>query len=76
MSFHERYQCVKNGKTIDKEVVYFPAQVSGEVQLQKEEIIAGGWFEIDKALNTITYLASKNTCLALRRAILEKKICL
>jgi len=57
--FIETYSYVKNGKTQNKQVTYFPAIVSGRVQLQKEEIIDGKWLNLEDAILLLTYDQSK-----------------
>lgn len=44
----------------EKEVVFFIARpLSDTLLLQQEEVSEGGWFSLDKALDTITYDSSK-----------------
>ena len=76
MSFKEHYSFKRDDIEIEKQVVYFPAQVSGRASLQEDEILDGGWYEVEKALNVLTYLPSKNVCLDLIKAIKRGEICL
>ncbi len=61
ISFQETYSFNHRGQTIDKTVVYFPAQVnSGTVTFQEAEIQNYAWATFDEALKLITYNASQN----------------
>lgn len=60
VSFQETYSFNHRGQTIEKTVVYFPAQVnSGTVTFQEAEIQNYAWVTFDEALKLITYPASQ-----------------
>ena len=56
----ENYIFQRKGETIDKYAWYYPALVSGTLTLQEEEIKAAQWVSPKEALETLTYLPTKN----------------
>lgn len=55
----EHYSFEKEGKTIEKTVVYFPILVKGEPTILQPEILEGGFFDLKEALKKVTYPESK-----------------
>ncbi|MBI3900939.1 MAG: NUDIX domain-containing protein [Chlamydiia bacterium] len=55
----EEYQFFVEGKPISKKVLYFVAEVSGSVALQKEEINDGIWILLTHAREKITHSEGK-----------------
>ena len=55
----EQYQFLIEGKRIFKRVFYFIAEVSGEIQLQQEEIQDGIWLPFPEALEKVTHSEGK-----------------
>jgi len=53
--FVERYSFCREGAKIEKEVLYFLAEVTGSVRLQEEEIQDGGWFSFQEAIERVTF---------------------
>ena len=62
ISFNETYQLLRDNKKIEKIVIYFLIEVSGNFNLQKNEILDGGWFDINEAIEKITFSGSQNIC--------------
>jgi len=60
--YQEAYQYSRGGKQIDKKVFYFPAVVTGEVQLQENEVSGGKWVNLTEATAHITFEESKRIC--------------
>lgn len=58
----EKYQFVKTGKVIHKTVIYFAAEVIGELILQKKEVRAAKWVPLKEAALSITYPTAKSLC--------------
>ena len=58
--FVEQYQFLAQGKKISKSVSYFAAEVSGETQLQPEEIQNGIWLPLPDALEKVTHQEGKS----------------
>lgn len=56
----ERYQFMKKGERVSKEVYYFVAEVVGRVSLQAHEIQDGGWFPLDKAFARLTHAEGRS----------------
>lgn len=60
VSFTEQYSFIKAGKPFDKTVTYFPAFVCSEaVVCQEKEIKDYAWLTYDDALETLTFVQSK-----------------
>ena len=58
----EEYQFFSKSKLVRKKVVYYVAEVYGELILQQDEIYASQWLNFDKAIKTITFPAGKEVC--------------
>jgi bis(5'-nucleosidyl)-tetraphosphatase len=58
-SFQENYYFEEDELAINKQVVYFPALVEGEVVLQEEEVSEASWMGISQAEETMTFLEGK-----------------
>lgn len=59
--FIEEYTFIRHGKKIFKKVCYFAALVSGEPNLQENEIVDGKWVLLSKAEKLLTFEQSRNT---------------
>jgi 8-oxo-dGTP pyrophosphatase MutT (NUDIX family) len=55
----ESYQFSSRGHVIQKSVVYFVAEVSGQIALQKEELQDGKWVKLEQAGDVATYQQMK-----------------
>lgn len=55
----EKYQFLKAGKRVAKQVSYFIAEVIGKVKLQKHEIASGIWLLLPQALEKVTHKEGK-----------------
>lgn len=62
----EHYNFVVRGEQIHKTVTYYVAEVSGSLQLQKEEILDAKWVPLVAAEHEISFKEGKNLC---RRAL-------
>ena len=71
--FSETYKIIRDNNEIEKTAYYFPVSVIGEVKLQKDEVLNGGWFDIEEAIDKITFVNSKNICKLIPEFI-EKEI--
>ena len=56
---YEQYWFQHEGKKIFKKVTYFVSEVSGDVQLQKEEINDGIWLPLHEAMDRVTHPEGK-----------------
>lgn len=65
-TLREAYSFQRGNQPVDKEVLYFIAEVEGEVSLQSSEIIACRWIALSEASEIITYPDSRAIC---RKAI-------
>lgn len=61
-SLHEAYSFLRHGQPIDKEVIYFLAEVEGHVSLQSKEIASSCWVVLSDAPLQITYPESRLIC--------------
>lgn len=61
-SFEEQYSFNWRGKLIHKTVCLFVAEVSGEVNLQLDEICAAQWVPLKSADQYVTYNNDKAIC--------------
>lgn len=55
----EQYQFLAEGKRIFKRVLYFIAEVGGEVRLQEKEINDGIWLPLSEAIERATHPEGK-----------------
>lgn len=62
----EQYTFEREGQQVYKKVFYFLALVSGSINLQQSEILAGKWFSIDEAEERLTFKESKGICEKIR----------
>ncbi|MFC2049211.1 bis(5'-nucleosyl)-tetraphosphatase [Chlamydiota bacterium] len=67
----EKYKFRWQGQLIDKTVLYFPAEVHGEVVIQAEEISDFKWVSLYGAEKLATFPATKQMCVAVHN-ILDK----
>jgi len=58
----EHYQYLLDGDMVDKTVSYYLAEVTGELQLQLEEVIDGSWLSFSDALVRLTFDEAKHLC--------------
>lgn len=61
-TLNERYHFHRDKKLIHKTVVYFLAEVEGEILLQPSEIEAIQWVKLSEAEHQITYQESRSVC--------------
>lgn len=70
----EHYQFQFEGELIEKSVLYFLAEVAGEVNIQPEEIADSRWLPLDQAQEWITFSQAKHICQQVRAVLsLTKK---
>ncbi len=55
----EQYQFLIEGKRVFKRVLYFIAEVTGQVQLQTEEINGGVWLPVSDGIEKVTHPEGK-----------------
>lgn len=60
--YSEEYTLEREGRPVDKRVEYYLAEVAGEVTLQPEEVLEGGWFTPEAAAQQVTYPQAKALC--------------
>jgi bis(5'-nucleosidyl)-tetraphosphatase len=60
--FVEKYQFSKRGELVEKQVSYFPAIVSGNLQLQVEEIRDAKWLPFQEALAQLSFEEARQIC--------------
>ena len=58
--FKESYQFEREGKTVYKEVLYFPALVYGQLNLQQEELKEAAWLKPSDLSSKATFIEMKN----------------
>ncbi len=58
----ERYQFHRKREIVVKTVQYFPARVSGSLQLQAEEIRDAKWIPLKEAARHLTFKEAKEMC--------------
>ena len=58
----ERYQFHRNHEIVIKTVQYFPALVSGNLQLQTEEIRDAKWVPLKESASHLTFKEAKEMC--------------
>jgi len=58
----ETYSFYRNKQKIHKKVIYFLAEVTGDVVLQTSEVYASRWVNLADAEEEITYKESKSIC--------------
>ena len=54
-TLQENYRYKRKGQPINKSVVYFIAAVAGDIVIQSKELFDGGFVDVDKADNIITF---------------------
>jgi 8-oxo-dGTP pyrophosphatase MutT (NUDIX family) len=52
---HEKYHLYRSGKRVSKMVLYYLAEVEGDIFLQQEEIEEGAWFTLQEARTKLTH---------------------
>lgn len=67
--FYESYTFTSKGRPISKTVTYFPAEVTGTLSPQAEEIADCQWISLADAEKRATFPATKQVCLQLRSAL-------
>jgi len=60
--FVEQYQFRKKNELVSKTVLFFPALVSGELQLQTEEIREAKWVNLVDAPHLLSFKEAKHIC--------------
>ena len=72
ISFQETYCLNRSSKEIEKRVTYFLVEAKdNNIILQSKEILDGGWFNVDNAIEKITYQNSKDICTKLKSILKE-----
>lgn len=67
--FQESYFFTYKKKLIHKTVLYFMAEVTGQVKLQEVEISGSQWISIDRAAEIISFEEGKKICAAVREKL-------
>jgi len=57
----EEFHWFKNGERRHKRVLIYLAEVTGDVFLQKEEIVGGEWFSLPEAIEKVAHQEGKAT---------------
>lgn len=65
----ETYQFVYQKRPIFKTVCYFPAVVSGDVQLQVEEVREAKWMSVQEALSLLTFHEARQILLQCQKLL-------
>jgi 8-oxo-dGTP pyrophosphatase MutT (NUDIX family) len=65
----EEFHWVKNGKRRHKRVLFYLAEVVGDVCLQKEEIVGGEWLSLPEAIEKVAHQEGKATLRKAQRLI-------
>lgn len=60
--FEENYIFTHQGKRISKKVIYFLAEVEGDLLIQEEEIKAAKWVPLSKSVQEMTFPAGRAMC--------------
>ena len=71
--FIEEYQFLKKGVPVEKRVVYFVAEVTGRVRLQKEEIQDGVWVKFPEAISHVTHAEGKSILTQVQQILLKNR---
>lgn len=58
----ESYHFTRDKQVIAKTVIYFIAEVTGQVQLQEEEVYDSKWVKLTEAEHYITFPESRSIC--------------
>jgi 8-oxo-dGTP pyrophosphatase MutT (NUDIX family) len=61
-AFSEQYHFERHGVAIHKEVMYFPAIVSGEIHLQTKELSDFKWLKVSELSSQSTFSEMKHIC--------------
>lgn len=73
-TFEETYIFERDGRKIEKSVIYFLAYVTGSPKFQPEEVGDGGWFDLEKASKKITFPESKRISEEVRSLIKKSQL--
>lgn len=65
----EQYQFRRKNELVSKKVSYYPAEVSGEIELQPEEIREGKWVTFSEALQILSFKEGKALCQQLMKIL-------
>ncbi|MBS0621788.1 MAG: NUDIX domain-containing protein [Verrucomicrobia bacterium] len=57
----EEFYWFKQGERLLKRILFYMAEVEGEINLQKEEIVAAKWFSLAEAVEKVVHLEGKET---------------
>lgn len=60
--FTEKYCFARGGNQVNKSVIYYMAEVEGDIFFQFDELSEGKWVPFDEAQSHITHLESQNLC--------------
>jgi bis(5'-nucleosidyl)-tetraphosphatase len=70
--FEESYSFEREREEIQKRVIYYCAEVAGEIQLQKEEVVDYKWILLDEAHRFVSFPATQELCKQLLLCFSEK----
>lgn len=68
----DHYQFDWHGERIDKTVVYYLAEVQGELILQAQEIVDAKWVPLTEAENQVTFPQSQVLCHKTQTILMDK----
>lgn len=57
----EEFYWVRKGERLLKRVLFYVAEVEGEISLQNEEIVDGKWFSLPEAIDKVIHSEGKET---------------
>lgn len=61
-SLKEHYNFKWEGEMISKDVIYYVAEVEGDLRLQAAEVSGGKWVPLEEAAEAMTYEGNKSIC--------------
>jgi bis(5'-nucleosidyl)-tetraphosphatase len=61
-TLHESYSFYRGKRHIHKTVIYFLAEVKGEIQLMPSEVEESRWVKLNEASQHVTFPESKSIC--------------
>lgn len=69
--YTEQYSFVRSDERVEKNVVYFLAEVAGEVHIQTEELREASWLTFDEALERVTYPQAKKIITDVKKSLIN-----
>src|ERR1700722_11935315 len=67
----ENYRFRRKNEIVSKTVYYFPAIVTGQLKLQKEEIQESKWVPLKEAQNHLTFKEARSMCAELIKILYD-----